>query len=28
VLDHHRRYLAELLAAWIPAIRYRPPDAS
>jgi cystathionine beta-lyase len=28
VLDHHRRYLAELLAARIPAIRYRPPDAS
>lgn len=28
VLDHHRRYLAELLAAQIPAIRYRPPDAS
>jgi cystathionine beta-lyase len=28
VLDHHRHYLAELLAARIPAIRYRPPDAS
>jgi cysteine-S-conjugate beta-lyase len=28
VLDHHRRYLAELLAARIPAIRYRPPEAS
>jgi cystathionine beta-lyase len=28
VLDHHRRYLAELLAARLPAIRYRPPDAS
>jgi cysteine-S-conjugate beta-lyase len=28
VLDHHRRYLAQLLAAQIPAIRYRPPDAS
>jgi cystathionine beta-lyase len=28
VLDHHRHYLAELLAAQIPAIRYRPPDAS
>jgi cystathionine beta-lyase len=28
VLDHHRRYLAQLLAARIPAIRYRPPDAS
>jgi cysteine-S-conjugate beta-lyase len=28
VLDHHRRYLAELLASRIPAIRYRPPDAS
>ncbi|HEY9378649.1 MAG TPA: aminotransferase class I/II-fold pyridoxal phosphate-dependent enzyme [Jiangellaceae bacterium] len=28
VLDSHRRYLAELLAARIPAIRYRPPDAS
>ena len=28
VLDHHRRYLAELLAARVPAIRYRPPDAS
>jgi cysteine-S-conjugate beta-lyase len=28
VLDHHRRHLAELLAARIPAIRYRPPDAS
>jgi cystathionine beta-lyase len=27
VLDHHRHYLAELLAAQIPAIRYRPPDA-
>ena len=27
VLDHHRRYLAELLAARIPAIRYRPPEA-
>jgi cysteine-S-conjugate beta-lyase len=28
VLDHHRHYLAELLAAKIPAIGYRPPDAS
>jgi cysteine-S-conjugate beta-lyase len=28
VLDHHRHYLAELLAARLPAIRYRPPDAS
>jgi len=28
VLDHHRHYLGELLAARIPAIRYRPPDAS
>lgn len=28
VLDHHRHHLAELLAARIPAIRYRPPDAS
>jgi cysteine-S-conjugate beta-lyase len=28
VLDHHRRYLAELLAAQIPAITYRRPDAS
>ena len=28
VLDHHRRYLAELLATRIPAIRYRPPEAS
>jgi cystathionine beta-lyase len=28
VLDHHRHYLAELLAARIPAIGYRPPDAS
>jgi len=28
VLDHHRHYLAELLGARIPAIRYRPPDAS
>lgn len=28
VLDHHRRYLAELLAARIPAIRYRLPDAT
>jgi cystathionine beta-lyase len=28
VLDHHRRYLAELLEARIPAIRYRRPDAS
>jgi cystathionine beta-lyase len=28
VLDHHRRYLAELLTAQIPAIGYRPPDAS
>ncbi|HEV3505391.1 MAG TPA: aminotransferase class I/II-fold pyridoxal phosphate-dependent enzyme [Actinomycetes bacterium] len=28
VLDHNRRYLAELLAARIPAIRYRPPEAS
>jgi cysteine-S-conjugate beta-lyase len=28
VLDHHRRYLAELLAARLPAIRYRPPEAS
>jgi cysteine-S-conjugate beta-lyase len=28
VLDHHRHYLAELLAARIPAIRYRRPDAS
>jgi cysteine-S-conjugate beta-lyase len=28
VLDHHRQYLAELLAARIPAIRYRPPEAS
>ena len=28
VLDHHRHYLAELLAARIPAIRYRPPEAS
>jgi cysteine-S-conjugate beta-lyase len=28
VLDHHRHYLADLLAARIPAIRYRPPDAS
>jgi len=28
VLDHHRHYLAELLAAQISAIRYRPPDAS
>jgi cysteine-S-conjugate beta-lyase len=28
VLDGHRRYLAELLAARIPAIGYRPPDAS
>ncbi len=28
VLDHHRHYLAKLLAARIPAIRYRPPDAS
>lgn len=28
VLDHHRHYLAELLAARIPEIRYRPPDAS
>jgi cysteine-S-conjugate beta-lyase len=28
VLDHHRHYLAELLTARIPAIRYRPPDAS
>ena len=28
VLDHHRRYLAELLAERIPAIRYRPPDAT
>jgi cystathionine beta-lyase len=27
-LDHHRRYLAELVAARIPAIRYRPPEAS
>jgi cysteine-S-conjugate beta-lyase len=27
VLDHHRHHLAELLAARIPAIRYRPPDA-
>ncbi len=28
VLDSHRRYVGELLAARIPAIRYRPPDAS
>jgi cysteine-S-conjugate beta-lyase len=28
VLDHHRHHLAELLAAKIPAIGYRPPDAS
>jgi cysteine-S-conjugate beta-lyase len=28
VLDHHRHYLAELLAARLPAIRYRPPEAS
>jgi cysteine-S-conjugate beta-lyase len=28
VLDHHRRYLAELLGERIPAIRYRPPEAS
>jgi cysteine-S-conjugate beta-lyase len=28
VLDHHRQYLAELLAARLPAIRYRPPEAS
>jgi cystathionine beta-lyase len=28
VLDHHRHYLAELLAERIPAIGYRPPDAS
>jgi len=28
VLDHHRHYLAELLAARIPAIGYRPPEAS
>jgi cystathionine beta-lyase len=28
VLDHHRHYLAELLTARIPAIRYRPPEAS
>jgi cysteine-S-conjugate beta-lyase len=28
VLDHHRHHLAELLAARLPAIRYRPPDAS
>jgi cystathionine beta-lyase len=28
VLGHHRHYLAELLAVQIPAIRYRPPDAS
>jgi cysteine-S-conjugate beta-lyase len=28
VLDHHRHYLAELLAARIPAVRYRPPDAT
>jgi cysteine-S-conjugate beta-lyase len=28
VLDHHRHHLAELLAERIPAIRYRPPDAS
>jgi cystathionine beta-lyase len=28
VLDHHRHYLAKLLAARIPAIGYRPPDAS
>ena len=28
VLDHHRRYLAELLAERIPAIRYHPPDAT
>jgi cysteine-S-conjugate beta-lyase len=27
VLDHHRRYLAELLAARLPAVRYRPPEA-
>jgi cysteine-S-conjugate beta-lyase len=28
VLDHHRHHLAELLAARLPEIRYRPPDAS
>ena len=28
VLDHHRHHLAELLAARIPAIGYRPPEAS
>jgi cystathionine beta-lyase len=28
VLDHHRHYLAELLSARIPAIGYRPPEAS
>jgi cysteine-S-conjugate beta-lyase len=28
ILDHHRRYLADLLAGAIPAIGYRPPDAS
>jgi cysteine-S-conjugate beta-lyase len=28
VLDHHRRYLAELLAERIPAIGCRPPDAT
>jgi cysteine-S-conjugate beta-lyase len=28
VLDHHRHYLGELLAARLPAICYRPPEAS
>jgi cystathionine beta-lyase len=28
VLDHHRHHLAELLAARLPAIGYRPPEAS
>lgn len=28
ILDHHRRHLAELLAARLPAVGYRPPDAS
>jgi cystathionine beta-lyase len=28
ILDHHRHHLAELLADQLPAIGYRPPDAS